>query len=71
MFVSEVKRPSVLHNLRHQHVAKDSGAGRQLTGSLHETELQFMQCDFGSLNKDCLRLDLCLEGTKLKGYFFM
>jgi len=65
MFVFEVKRPRVLHNLRHQLVAKDSGAGRQLTGGLHETELHFMHCDFGSFNKDCLRLDLCLEGTEL------
>jgi len=63
--VSEVKRPRVLHNLRYQRVAKDSGAGRQLTGSLEETELHFMHCDLGSLNKDCLRLDLCLEGAEL------
>ena len=65
MFVSEVKRPRVFHNLRHQHVAKDSGAGRELTRSLHVSELHFVQCDFGSLDKDCLRLDFCLEDTEL------
>jgi hypothetical protein len=65
MFVFEVTRPRVLHNLRHQPVAKDCGAGRQLTGSLHETESLIMHCDFGSLNKNCLRLGLCLEGTEL------
>jgi hypothetical protein len=35
--------------------------GDSLTGSLLETELHFIQCDFGSHNEDCLRLDLCLE----------
>jgi len=69
MFVFEVTRPRVLHNLRHQPVAKDSGAGRQLTGSLHETELHLMHCDFGSLSKDCLRQGLCLEATELLGLF--
>jgi hypothetical protein len=64
MFVSEVKRPRVFHNRRHQHVAKDSGAGRVNT-QLHVTELHFVHCDFGGLDKDCL------EGTELQGYFFM
>jgi len=28
-----------------------------------------MQCDFWSLYKDCLRLDLCLEGTDILELF--